>query len=112
MSEIVLRTVHLTERYGRLAVADDLGLEVSRGEVFGFLGLNGAGESTAIRMVLGLARRSAGHGSLLVLDEPTSGLDPLMEKEFGNVVRALQARAGRVTVLSARRPSRSERVSR
>jgi ABC-2 type transport system ATP-binding protein len=44
-SELVLRTVGLTKRYGRLTAVHDLALEVQRGPVYGFLGPNGAGAS-------------------------------------------------------------------
>jgi ABC-2 type transport system ATP-binding protein len=60
MNDLALRTVNLTKRYGRLTALDDLSLEVPAGEVFGFLGPNGAGKSTTIRMLLGLARPTAG----------------------------------------------------
>jgi ABC-2 type transport system ATP-binding protein len=60
MSEPALRTTHLTKRYGHLLALDDLNLEVSAGEVFGFLGPNGAGKSTTIRLLLGLAKPTAG----------------------------------------------------
>jgi ABC-2 type transport system ATP-binding protein len=55
-----IRTDGLTKRYGTVLAVDDLTLAVERGEVFGFLGPNGAGKSTTIRMLLGLARPTAG----------------------------------------------------
>jgi ABC-2 type transport system ATP-binding protein len=60
MSVAALRTEGLSKRYGRLLALDGLDLVVSAGEVFGFLGPNGAGKSTTIRLVLGLARPTAG----------------------------------------------------
>ena len=51
----------LTKRYGAQAAVDDLSFEVRSGAVTGFLGPNGAGKTTTLRMVLGLARPSAGH---------------------------------------------------
>lgn len=60
MSEIVLRTHHLTKSFkGRKAV-DDLDFEVREGEIFGFLGPNGAGKSTTIRLMLSLIKPDAG----------------------------------------------------
>ncbi|HWR97541.1 MAG TPA: ABC transporter ATP-binding protein [Candidatus Methanoperedens sp.] len=50
----------LTKRYGRTLAVDNLTLEVSAGEIFGFLGLNGAGKSTTIRTLLDLLRPTAG----------------------------------------------------
>ena len=60
MSRSALRAAGLTKRYGRLTALDDLTLDVPAGEVFGFLGPNGAGKSTTIRLLLGLARPTAG----------------------------------------------------
>ncbi|GAB7037729.1 MULTISPECIES: ABC transporter ATP-binding protein [Catenuloplanes] len=68
MSDPVLRTSHLTKRYGRLTAVDDLTLDVAAGEVFGFLGPNGAGKSTTIRMILGLARPTAGTARIAGID--------------------------------------------
>jgi len=65
MSDIVLQTELLTKKYrGRVAV-DRLSLEVGRGDIYGFLGQNGAGKSTTIRMVLGLVRPTSGRIRLL-----------------------------------------------
>ena len=60
MSVPALRTDGLSKRYGRLLALDALDLAVPEGEVFGFLGPNGAGKSTTIRLILGLARPTAG----------------------------------------------------
>ena len=50
----------LTRRYGTLTAVDDLDLRVDAGEVYGFLGPNGAGRTTTPRMLLGLVRPSSG----------------------------------------------------
>jgi ABC-2 type transport system ATP-binding protein len=68
MDDSALRTEHLTKRYGRLAALDDLTLDVRPGEVFGFLGPNGAGKSTTIRLLLGLARPTAGRAWIFGAD--------------------------------------------
>lgn len=60
MSELILQTEGLTKKYGRRVVVDRLSLAVERGDIFGFLGQNGAGKSTAIRMSLGLVRPTSG----------------------------------------------------
>ena len=59
-SDIVLRTISLSKRFGKLEAVKDLNLEVRRGEVFGFLGPNGAGKSTTVGMLLGLIAPTAG----------------------------------------------------
>jgi len=59
-SDIVLRTLGLTKRFGQLEAVKDLDLEVRRGEVFGFLGPNGAGKSTTVGMILGLIAPTGG----------------------------------------------------
>jgi ABC-2 type transport system ATP-binding protein len=59
-SELAIETTSLTKRFGRQTVVDDLALSVPRGSVFGFLGPNGSGKTTTIRMLLGLAQASTG----------------------------------------------------
>jgi ABC-2 type transport system ATP-binding protein len=51
---------HLTRRFGAFVAVDDVSMDVQAGEVFGFLGSNGAGKSTTIRMLCGLLRPSSG----------------------------------------------------
>src|SRR5258705_676134 len=60
MNELILQTEVLTKTYGRRTVVDSLALTVERGDIFGFLGQNGAGKSTVIRMALGLVRPTRG----------------------------------------------------
>jgi len=52
----------LTRRFGQFVAVDDLSFEVAPGEIFGFLGANGAGKSTTIRMLCGLLRPTSGTG--------------------------------------------------
>lgn len=65
MSDVVLQTEDLTKRFGRRVAVDDLSMRVERGNIFGFLGQNGAGKSTTIRMALGLVRPTSGRVRLL-----------------------------------------------
>ncbi len=58
----------LTKRFGRFTAVDDLSFSVEEGEVFGLLGSNGAGKSTAIRMLCGLLTPTAGTASVLGVD--------------------------------------------
>jgi ABC-2 type transport system ATP-binding protein len=58
----------LTKRYGGNTVVDGVSLQVRRGEIFGFLGPNGSGKTTTIRMLCGLLTPDAGAGQCLGLD--------------------------------------------
>ena len=60
-----IRTLDLGKQYGRITAVDGLTMSVPRGEVFGFLGPNGAGKTTVVKLLLGLARPTAGEGWLL-----------------------------------------------
>src|SRR5437879_6206251 len=61
---MLLRTERLTKDYGRFRALDDLNLEVGPGEVFGLLGPNGSGKSTALRLLLGFLRPTAGRATV------------------------------------------------
>ena len=65
MTEPILITENLTKRYGRRVAVDALSLTVERGDIYGFLGQNGAGKSTTLRMALGLVRPTSGRVVLL-----------------------------------------------
>ena len=63
--DTVIDVRHLTKRFGGRVVVDDVSLEVRRGEVVGFLGPNGSGKTTTIRMICGLLRLDVGEGAVL-----------------------------------------------
>ena len=60
MSDIILRLNSISKRFGPAVTADDLSLEVRRGEFFTFLGPSGSGKSTLLRMVAGLEQPDSG----------------------------------------------------
>ena len=59
-ADVAIAARHLSRRFGRFVAVDDVSFEVQPGEIFGFLGSNGAGKSTTIRMLCGLLRPSSG----------------------------------------------------
>jgi ABC-2 type transport system ATP-binding protein len=59
---------HLTKRYDGRAVVDDFSIRVERGQIFGFLGPNGSGKTTTIRMLCGLLTPDEGEGRCLGFD--------------------------------------------
>ncbi|HEY4894981.1 MAG TPA: ABC transporter ATP-binding protein [Solirubrobacteraceae bacterium] len=63
-----IRTENLSKRYGSTAALAGLDLTVRRGEVYGYLGPNGSGKTTTIRLLLGLHRPSAGRAELFGID--------------------------------------------
>jgi ABC-2 type transport system ATP-binding protein len=60
MSAPIIRTTGLTKRFGDFTAVDDLSIVVEPGTIFAFLGGNGSGKSTTIRMLIGLLRPTAG----------------------------------------------------
>ena len=75
MSSPAISMRGLTKRYGSLTALKDLNLDVHRGETFGFLGLNGAGKTTAIRLLLDLLRPTSGQAFIFGYDCWTEGLE-------------------------------------
>jgi ABC-2 type transport system ATP-binding protein len=61
----VIETQSLRREFGATVAVADLSLSVGRGEIFGFLGANGAGKTTALKLLLGLLAPSGGSGSVL-----------------------------------------------
>jgi ABC-2 type transport system ATP-binding protein len=62
--EISVKTGKLTRRFGKFTAVDRVSIEVYQGEIFGFLGANGAGKTTMIRMLCGLLTPSDGEGTV------------------------------------------------
>jgi ABC-2 type transport system ATP-binding protein len=68
MTDLAIDVHGLTKRYGGRAVVNDVALQVGAGRICGFLGPNGSGKTTTIRMLCGLLRPDAGEGTCLGLD--------------------------------------------
>lgn len=66
--EIVIRTNQLTKRFGDFIATNAISFEVYKGEIFGFLGANGAGKTTAMRMLCGLSVPSSGQATIAGYD--------------------------------------------
>src|SRR6201991_694531 len=64
----VITTDKLTKRFGSFIAASELTFEVGKGEIFGFLGANGAGKTTAMRMLCGLSTPSSGKATVAGFD--------------------------------------------
>ena len=72
-----VETVGLTKRFGQQVAVDGIAMRVPQGSVYGFLGPNGSGKTTTIRMLLGLVEPTAGRRSLLGLPMPHGAGDAL-----------------------------------
>src|SRR5438034_509334 len=70
----VIQLDNLSKQYGHVPALRSVSLEVRPGEIFGFLGLNGAGKTTAIRILLDLVRPTSGQAFILGVDCRTQGL--------------------------------------
>lgn len=66
--ENAIEIKHLTKKFGKFTAVNDISFNVKRGEVFGFLGPNGSGKTTVIRMLMGLITPSSGKGTVLGYD--------------------------------------------
>ena len=73
MSNLVISVRNLTKRFGDFIAVDSISFDVSKGEIFGFLGANGAGKTTAMRMLCGLSYPTSGTGTIAGLDVRKDG---------------------------------------
>ena len=70
-AETIIHVSHLVKTFGTFNAVDDISFDVRRGEIFGFLGANGAGKTTAMRMLSGLSQPSGGKATVAGLDVST-----------------------------------------
>jgi len=68
MEQPVIQTSNLYKRFGDFVAVDDITFEVEKGEIFGFLGANGAGKTTAMRMLCGLSIPTSGQATIAGFD--------------------------------------------
>ncbi|MDZ7691116.1 MAG: ABC transporter ATP-binding protein [Balneolaceae bacterium] len=66
--EAVIKAHKLTRKFGDFTAVDQISFDVKKGEIFGFLGANGAGKTTAIRMLIGLLTPTSGEASVAGFD--------------------------------------------
>src|SRR3990167_4574441 len=64
----VIQAENLTKRFGNFTAVDAISFEVGKGEIFGFLGANGAGKTTAIKMLCGLSNPTSGSATVAGFD--------------------------------------------
>lgn len=89
----VIEVAGLRKRYGDTVAVDDVSLTVDEGEIFGILGPNGAGETTAVECVIGLRRPDA--GSIRVL-----GLDPRARRDTWQLIEHVRERGVTVVLVT------------
>lgn len=66
--ETIIRVRNLVKKFGNFTANDNLSFDVARGEIFGFLGANGAGKTTAIKILSGLSKPTSGEVSIAGMD--------------------------------------------
>ncbi|MCK9209596.1 MAG: ABC transporter ATP-binding protein [Ignavibacteriaceae bacterium] len=66
--EIVIKTDKLTKKFGDFIATNEITFEVYKGEIFGFLGANGAGKTTAMKMLIGISKPSYGKAQVAGFD--------------------------------------------
>ena len=79
MTELAIDVQGLNKSFGAKHVVKDFSLQVKRGEIYGFLGPNGSGKTTSIRMICGLLKPDSGRG--IVLGEEIA---PIVGGTLGN----------------------------
>ena len=72
--DVAISATNLTKRFGNFTAVDQITFEVKQGEIFGFLGANGAGKTTAMRMLCGLLKPTNGEAIV-------AGFDVFKEQE-------------------------------
>lgn len=81
MNDIVISVRDLSKRFGDFTAVDSISFDVHRGEIFGFLGANGAGKTTAMRMLCGLSFPTSGSGTVAGYDVRREG--ELIKRHIG-----------------------------
>lgn len=81
MNDIIISVRNLTKRFGDFTAVDNISFDVKRGEIFGFLGANGAGKTTAMRMLCGLSYPTSGNGTVAGYDIMKEG--ELIKRRIG-----------------------------
>ena len=86
MSEFIIETKHLTKQYGAQKSVADLNIHVKKGRIYGLLGRNGAGKSTTMKILLGLAEPTA--GEILLWGKPLRGNEKKVLPRIGSMIES------------------------
>ena len=78
--------MHLTKKFGGFTAVNDVSFEISRGEIFGFLGSNGCGKSTTMKMLTGLLEPTGGEA--LIMGETFTAGDRAVKRKVGYMSQA------------------------
>ncbi len=73
MADCILETKNLTKKYRGRAVVDDLNIKINKGDIYGFVGRNGAGKTTAMKMIAGIINPTSGSVTLFGSDNLNEG---------------------------------------
>lgn len=86
MNNFVVETKHLTKKYGKQTVVNDVNLHVKKGRIYGLLGRNGAGKTTIMKMILGLT--SVTSGKIDVFGKNIKGQEKRIYPRIGAIIEA------------------------
>lgn len=67
-TEKIISVTNLSKKFGNFTAVNDISFEVAKGEIFGFLGANGAGKTTAMKMLIGISKPSSGEAQVAGFD--------------------------------------------
>lgn len=81
--EYIIETEGLTKRYGKRLCVNNISIHIAKGDIYGFIGRNGAGKTTAMRLILGLARPTSGKIKLFNSDDLNA-----QRKKIGSLIEA------------------------
>lgn len=81
--EYIIETEGLTKRYGKRLCVNNISIHIAKGDIYGFIGRNGAGKTTAMRLILGLARPTSGKIKLFNSDDLNA-----QRKNIGSLIEA------------------------
>lgn len=83
MEKFIVKTAALSKKYNDQAVVKDVSMEIPKGKIYGLLGRNGAGKTTIMKMLLGLAKASSGE---IMLFDQSSKEHPEVYSRIGNII--------------------------
>lgn len=82
--EYVLKTSNLSKHYGNLKAVDNVSMQIRKGDIYGFVGKNGAGKTTIIRLITGLIKKTSGNFELFGIPDTDEG--QLRKKRISGIV--------------------------